>query len=127
MNSITVAGNLGQDAELKTTKDGETMLKFSVADKLFAKQGEDPGVQWFNCTLFGKRGTKLAEFLKKGTPVTVVGSFEMRTYEIQGEYKKSLDVRVSEVALQGGKREGGPPAASAAPAAMGAGEKEDEY
>lgn len=103
MNIITVAGNVGQGGELKTTK-GDPMLKFSVADSKKYKDKES--CQWFNCTIWGKRAEGLEPYIKKGDAITVIGELEVREYEGKdGTKKTSLDVRVLEVKLQGGKKE----------------------
>lgn len=100
MNSLTVAGSLGRDAELKYLNNGDPVLNFSVADS----QGKDKPTIWWNCQLFGKRAESLDPYLKKGQSVTVVGSISEREYEKDGQTRKAISVRVSEVALMG-KRE----------------------
>ena len=102
MNSITVAGQLGKDAEVKYLNSGDPVCSFSVADS----QGRDKSTIWWNCSLFGKRAEALAPYLTKGQSVTVVGSVSEREYtDKSGNHRKSMDVRVSEIALQGGRKE----------------------
>ena len=114
MNSITIAGGLGRDAELKYLNNGDPICNFSVADS----QGRDKGTIWWNCTLFGKRGEALAQYLTKGQSVTVVGSITEREWTDKSDTKrKSMDVRVSEISLQGGRKDAEPQEESrAAPA-----------
>jgi single-strand DNA-binding protein len=104
MNSITIVGGLGRDAEIKYLNNGDPICNFSVADS----QGRDKGTIWWNCTLFGKRGEALAQYLTKGQSVTVVGSITEREWEKDGVKRKSMDVRVSEIALQGGRKDSEP-------------------
>lgn len=102
MNSITVCGQLGRDSELKTIPSGEQVLSFSVADS----QGREKPTIWWRCQLWGKRATSLQQYLVKGQAVTVVGNVTMREYtDKDGTPKQSMDVRVQDVALQGGRRE----------------------
>lgn len=102
MNSITVAGSLGRDAELKYLPNGDAVLNFSVADS----QGKDKVTIWWNCQLFGKRAESLAQYLTKGQAVAVSGSVSEREWtDKEGNAKKSMNVRVNELALQGGRRE----------------------
>lgn len=106
MNSITIAGQLGKDSEQRHLPDGTAVLSFSIADN----QGRDKPVVWWNCQLFGKRGDALAQYLIKGQSVTVSGSVTMREYTTNdGTPRKSMDVRVNDVALQGGRRESAAP------------------
>ena len=100
MNSLTIAGPLGKDAELKYLQNGDAVLNFSVADSA----GRDKPTIWWNCQLFGKRAESLGPYLKKGQSVTVVGSVSEREWtDRDGNAKKSMNVRVNEVALMGGK------------------------
>lgn len=102
MNSITVAGQLGRDAELKYLNNGDPICNFSIADS----QGKDKSTIWWNCTIYGKRGESLAQYLTKGQAVTVVGHITEREFtDKNGNQRKAMDVRVNEVALQGGRRE----------------------
>lgn len=102
MNSITIAGQLGKDAEQRSLPNGDAVTSFSVADS----QGRDKPTIWWNCALFGKRAEALSQYLVKGQAVTVVGSVTEREWnDKEGNKRKSMDVRVNDLALQGGKRE----------------------
>lgn len=105
MNSITVAGQLGKDAEVRFLPNGDPVANFSIADS----QGKDKDAIWWNCQLFGKRAESLSQYLVKGQAVTISGTISQRKYtDKNGQEKISTDVRVNEVALQGGKREEAP-------------------
>lgn len=102
MNNITIAGQLGKDAETRYLPNGDPVASFSVADS----QGKEKPTIWWNCQLFGKRAESLAPYLVKGQAVTVTGNVTEREYtDKSGNQRKSMDVRVSDLALQGGKRE----------------------
>jgi single-strand DNA-binding protein len=117
MNSLTITGNLGKDAEMRSLPDGTSVLSFSVADN----QGKDKPSIWWNCALFGKRADALAQYLTKGQQVTVVGNVTEREWtDKDGAKRKSMDVRVGDVALQGGKPQQSEPSRPAAPAQGGA-------
>lgn len=102
MNSICIAGALGKDAETRYLPDGTAVAAFSVADS----QGKDKPTIWWNCSLFGKRAESLSQYLVKGQTVTVSGTVSEREWtDKDGQKRKSMDIRVADVALQGGKRE----------------------
>ena len=106
MNSITVAGTLGRDCELKHLNNGDTIATFSVADSM----GKDKGTIWWNCSLYGKRAESLSKYLTKGQAVTVSGSVSEREWtDKEGSKRKSMDVRVNDIALQGGRKESSEP------------------
>jgi len=96
MNIITIAGTVGKDAEMKYLNDGTAIAAFSVADS----QGKDKTV-WWNCSLFGKRAEALGQYIHKGTKVTVSGQVTEDVWtDKNGQERKSLKVRVNDIALQ---------------------------
>jgi single-strand DNA-binding protein len=103
MNSTSVSGRLGGDAELKNTNNGKPVLNFNLAETLGF--GDQKRTQWFRCAMFGERATKLQQYLKKGTAITVTGEMELRewTDQASGEIKKALQINVDRVALMGDK------------------------
>lgn len=105
MNNITIAGPIGRDAEIRYLPDGSAVAGFSVADS----QGKDKPTIWWSCSLFGKRAESLAPYLLKGQAVAVSGNVTEREWTDQeGAKRKSMEIRVADVALQGGKREAAP-------------------
>ena len=112
MNSITVSGTVG-NAELKYLQSGDPVLAFSVADG----QGKDKPTLWWSCNLYGKRAESLANYVQKGGKVTVVGTVSEDQYtDKNGNDKKAMKVRVSDIALQGGKEHAEEQPRRAAPA-----------
>lgn len=86
---IIQKGNLGRDAELKKTRNGEDVLSFPVG----ASQGygDSKKTNWYRCTIFGKRAVALAPYLVKGATVGVVGEFETDEYEGKTQFKIIVD------------------------------------
>jgi len=101
---ITATGRLGRDAELRSTNSGDKILSFSVGSDI--GHGQNKTSIWLDCSIWGVRGEKLAQYLLKGTSVTVIGEFGQRTYQNKsGETVTATTVKVMEVALQGGGQE----------------------
>lgn len=96
MKNVTIAGNIGKDAETRTTQGGDQVTGWSVAVE--ERNGQDKRTIWFDCSLWGKRGQALAQYLTKGSRVAVTG--DLSTREHNG--KTYLTVRASEVTLMGG-------------------------
>lgn len=96
MRIVTIAGNVGRDAQFKTTQKGDKLCSFPVAAE--AGFGDQKTTLWFDVTRWGNGADKLAEMLPKGTKVTVIG--ELSTREHEG--KTYLQVRADHVKLQGG-------------------------
>lgn len=97
MKHIVIAGGLTRDSELRRTQAGDAILNFSVG----VSEGRDKPSTYFSCSLFGKRGEALEQYLRKGTKVTVIGDFSTREHD----GKTYLQVRADQVTLQGGNRE----------------------
>lgn len=108
MQPMFITGSLGRDAELKITQNGDNILSFSVASN--QGYGENKTTNWYRCTLWGKRGASIAQYLTKGTKVSVFGEFSTSEYE----GKAQLNLRVYEVEWQ---RNDAPRQAADAPAA----------
>lgn len=101
MQNITIAGRVGRDAELRRTQGGDAVCSFTVA--VDYRNGREKATNWWRVSLWGKRGEALAPYLLKGVSVTVSGEFSLGDYE----GKPQLNIRASEIALQGGRSDGG--------------------
>ena len=106
MNTLIIAGTLTRDAEVKYLPNGDPIANFSIADN---QGGRDKPAIFWNCGLYGKRAESLAQYLTKGQAVTVTGSVSEREWtDKEGNKRKSMDVRVNDVALQGGRKDAEP-------------------
>ena len=94
MKQITIAGNIGKDAETRTTQGGDSVTSFNVA----VSAGKDSPALWFQASLWGKRGAALKPYLTKGSKVVVSGDLATREHE----GKTYLQVRADQVTLMGG-------------------------
>lgn len=98
MINVTVAGRLGKDAETRQAGNS-SVTGFSVAgDTGF---GDRKQSHWFNCSLWGKRGEAMQQYLSKGQEVVVIGEYSEREYN--GKQYKELNVL--DVKLMGGQQQ----------------------
>lgn len=112
MNNWAFTGNIGRDAETRYTSGGEAIVNFSVAVK--AGYGDKAVTTWVRCSMFGKRGDAVAQYLVKGQLVGVTGEAAMRTWKDKdGAEKQSLEVRVNDLTLLG-RSDGAKPASAPA-------------
>lgn len=95
----TAVGNLGKDAEFKTTQGGQELCTFSIATT--SGYGDNKQTLWVDVTKWGKGAEGLSKLLSKGTKVTAIG--ELSTREHNG--KTYVQMRADHVVLQGGKQE----------------------
>ena len=104
MNVWCFVGNLGKDAETRYLQSGDPVVSFSVGVK--AGYGDKATTTWARCSMFGKRGEAVAPYLTKGQQVAISGEASLREYtDKQGQQRASLEVRVNDLTLAGGKRE----------------------
>lgn len=96
MKNITIAGNVGRDAENRTTPGGNHVTNWPVAVE--ERNGQEKRTVWFDCQMWGDRGAKLAQYITKGSRIAVTG--ELSTREHNG--KTYLTVRADNVSLMGG-------------------------
>lgn len=92
---VTLAGNLGRDAEFKTTQGGAEMCSFGVG--VTVGYGENKSTVWVDVTKWGKGSQGLSGILRKGSKVSVSG--ELSTREHNG--KTYLQCRADHVTIQG--------------------------
>ena len=104
INTWTFSGNLARDAEQRFLANGTGIVNFSVG--VTSGFGNNQKTVWPRCALFGDRGGKLLDYLKKGTLVGVTGEVSMNEFTNKdGAKQVSLEVRVNEVALLGGRKD----------------------
>jgi single-strand DNA-binding protein len=131
LSKIQIIGNLGRDPELRYTPNGRPVASFTVAVNQSQKNQQSgewiESTDWFRVSVWGDRGERVAEQLRKGSRVFVDGRFRTREYEANdGQKRMSLDITADTV-LGLDKREAaegtfaGAPAGAAAPAGAGAG------
>jgi single-strand DNA-binding protein len=102
MNNYSVIGRVGKDAQTRFTQGGDAVTGWSLA--VDSGYGDKKQTLWLDCSLWGKRGEKVAQYITKGAQVGVTG--ELGTREHDG--KTYLTLRVGEVSLIGGKRDEAP-------------------
>ena len=123
-NNITLVGNVTRDPELRYTPNGRPVASFTVAVNQSQKNQQSgewiESTDWFRVSVWGDRGERVAENLRKGARVFVDGRFKAREYEANdGQKRMSLDITADTV-LGLDKRETAEGTFAGAPAAAGA-------
>lgn len=100
---ITVVGNLVADPELRFTPSGAAVANFRVAStprRYDSASGQwvDGDAMYLTCNAWRSTAENVAESLKKGMRVVVVGRLRQRSYETrEGEQRRVFEVEVDEV------------------------------
>lgn len=102
MNTAQFAGRLGRNADLRQgDTPSKSVANFSVAVNVGF--GEKKRTLWVGCALWGERAEKLAQYLTKGSAVTVSGDVDLRQYDKKdGTAGAEITCNVQRLTLQGG-------------------------
>lgn len=102
MQVTMIAGNVGKDAELRRTGNGDAVLGFSVAvDNGKDKNGNKRDSTWYRCSVWGKRAESLERYITKGSKLVLSGRPGVNIYEGRG----SLTLSVQELTFMGGSQD----------------------
>ena len=111
INRVCISGNLTRDAELRATASGMPVLSLSVAvndRRKNPQSGEwEDYPNFVDCTMFGTRAEKLAQYLSKGTKVAVEGKLRYSSWERDGQRRSKLEVIVDEIEFMSRGSQGG--------------------
>lgn len=104
MQSLTIAGNVGKDAELRRTQGGDPVLNFSVAvDNGKDQNGNKRDATWFNASIWGKRAEALERHITKGSKLVLRGRPTAREHN----GKVYLGINVDDLTFMGGGQQSG--------------------
>lgn len=95
LNLVCLQGRLTADPEMKTTKNGKSVVNFCIANEI--KKGESIFV---NCTAWGDTAKLISNNFSKGAPIIVNGSL------VGSEYngKKTLKLTVFSISFELGNK-----------------------
>jgi len=77
-NRVVLVGRLTRDPELRTTPDGMSVARFSLAVNRSSRN--DSGTDYFDVVAFRQLAETVANYTTKGTLVLVDGRLQTRTY-----------------------------------------------
>lgn len=106
-NVVVIVGRLTRDSELTFLTSGTALVKLSVAVNRSVKkndQWEDEG-NFFDCTIWGKRGEAVNQFLTKGQQVIITGELRQERWEKDGQNRSKVTIHVNDIQLVGGKKQ----------------------
>ncbi|MBQ7125712.1 single-stranded DNA-binding protein [bacterium] len=106
MNTVTVVGRAGQDAEIRYFESGKVKTSFSLAVNRWDSKTKEEVTDWFNIEVWDKQAEFAGEYIKKGRQVVVDGRISVSKWSDQsGEERERFLVVASNVRLLGSKRD----------------------
>jgi len=99
VNKAIILGNVGQDPEVRHTKNGTAVCNFSIATNKSWKtqdgQKQDK-TSWHRVTAWGKVAEIAGQYVKKGSQVYVEGELEYGSFT----NKDGVEVPTCEIVIQ---------------------------
>ena len=106
MNTATVIGRAGQDAEIRYFESGKVKTTFSLAVNRWDSKTKDNVTDWFNIEVWDKQAEFAGEYVKKGREVAVDGRISISKWTDQtGEEKERFLVVTNDIRLLGSRRD----------------------
>jgi single-strand DNA-binding protein len=88
LNSVVLAGNLGNDPEIHFNSEGESIASFNLAFRAGKKK-----TGWIKVTCFNKTAGVVEQHIKKGDRIGVSGSLDYHQWE-NDEGSKRRDIQM---------------------------------
>lgn len=127
MNNITICGSIGEPKfrTVNTKTGAREIASFGICQIEGRDNNNNPIFAWYNADLWLNEGSKLKQYLVKGTKVLAVGELKTERWKDQsGAEKSAVKIAVRSIELVGGKQEQ-VPAQGASPVGTGAEEEDD--
>ena len=106
MNTATIVGRAGQDAETNYFESGKVKTTFSLAVNRWDAKSKEEVTDWFNIEVWDKQAEFAGEYIKKGRQVVVDGRISISKWNDQsGEERERFLVVANNVRLLGSKRD----------------------
>lgn len=107
MNRVILLGRLGKDPEIKETKNGKKVAKFSVAT-----QRDKENVDWHTVVLWEKNADVAERFLAKGSQVLIEGRLQYDQWQADDGTKRERATVIGDRMVLVGDRQREAPASS---------------
>ena len=112
INRVNISGNLTRDAELRSTQSGMAILSVGIAVNDRRKNNQtgewEDHPNYIDCTMFGERAAKIAQYLTKGTKVAIDGKLRYSSWvDNQGNKRSKLDAVIDDIEFMSNRQQGG--------------------
>lgn len=110
MNKTITIGRLTSNPELRTSQNGSTSCRFTVAVDRNMGKDREKSTDFISCTAFGKNGEFVSRYFSKGSWIGVEGSLRTGSYKDKNHEDVThytTEVWVDRVEFVGNKGDGG--------------------
>ena len=106
MNTATIVGRAGQDAEIKYFESGKVKTSFSLAVNRWDSKSKEETTDWYNIEVWDKQAEFAGEYVKKGRQVVVDGRISISKWTDQtGEERERFLIVANQIRLLGSKKD----------------------
>lgn len=108
LNEVSLQGRFTKDPELETTKNGTSVLHFTLAvDRSFKNQNGERDTDFIYIVAFSRTAEFISKYFHKGDMIVIHGSLHTSSWKDEnGNYKTSYDVVANQVNFAGSKKDG---------------------
>lgn len=101
INRVVVSGNLIRDPEVRYTAYGMAVMSLGLAindRKKNNQTGEwEDYTNFVDCTMFGDRAAKIAQYMSKGSKVTIEGKLHYSSWEKDGQKRSKIEILIDDI------------------------------
>lgn len=103
INNVVIMGRLTYEPELRTTPQGTSVVRFSVAcERKYSREETD----FIDCIAWRKTAEFISQYFHKGDMIALTGCITANNYtDKQGNRRKSVEVTADAVSFCGSKAE----------------------
>ena len=109
LNCAIIMGRLTADPELKTTSNGTSITRFTVAvDRNFTPQGQEKQADFINCIAWRQSAEFITKYFHKGSMIAIQGEIRTGSYTAQdGSKRYTTEIQVDRANFCGSKADSG--------------------
>ncbi len=107
MNTVTLIGRAGRDAEVRYFESGKVRAQFSIAVNRWDSKTKSEVTDWFNVDVWDKQAEFAGEYVKKGRQLAIDGRIGQNkwTDKATGNDRESFFVVANTIRLLGSKKD----------------------
>lgn len=107
MNKVFLIGNLTREPELSSTASGVALCRLGIAvNRNYTNSEGNRETDFFNITTWRGLAERCGKYLHKGSKIAIVGNLQMRSYEVNGEKRTTIDIIAEDVEFLSPKSSG---------------------
>lgn len=107
LNKVILAGNLGNDPEIRAMPNGDPVATLSLATNEYWTNSNGEKVQhteWHRIVFFGRHAEICRQYLRKGAQVYIEGRLRTRKWQDQyGQERYTIEIRGENLQFVGGQ------------------------